>query len=120
MTQRQIKCNYCDNGQDILYDPTASPKTVNLDGSHHYHVKYGPSQQQSKQETVTRTEPVSRPMVTHEEEAKITAALRSEAIAKAHEENMIASANLTETLKDLNSNLSTLINLFGKYLDSKT
>ena len=119
MTQRQIKCNYCDNGQDILYDPNASPKTVNLDGSHHYHVKYGPSQQQSKQETVTRTEPVSRPMVTHEEESKITAALRSEAIAKAHEENMEASRNLTAAVNSLNSTISTFIDIVGKYLDSK-
>lgn len=142
MTQRQIKCNYCDNGQDILYDRDANPKTTNLDGTHHYHVRHGP-QQQPKQETVTISQDVTKPVVTKQEETIIRehlAVTRDKAIGEAHKENMEESKLVREesaklrtsidnhkvTLDDvstqiynLNKTLSTGFDLLRAYLDAR-
>ena len=116
MTERQIKCSYCDNGQDILYDRDATPKSRNLDGTHHYHVKYGP-QQQTKQEAVTISQDVTRPVVTKNEEYQLKQAVKEEAIATAHRENMEESAKLRTSIDGLSSNIALLVDLVGKYLD---
>lgn len=143
MAQRQIKCNYCDNGQDILYDPNASPKTTNLDGSYHKHVKYGGAGQQQQQqtqqqvkpitETVTVSETVSKPMVTKDEEYKIKQAVKEEAIAQAHKENMEEGQKLRASLGNLelkiddvsnqiynlNKTLEIFVSVLRSYVDSK-
>jgi hypothetical protein len=70
---------------------------TNLDGSYHKHVKYGGSSQQQ----TTISDSVIRRDTPEIQEAKITANLRSEAIAKAHEENMAASKRLSESIDRL-------------------
>ena len=125
----QRECKFCDNAQMVNMEeaPSGSGRkwnVTNLDGSFHKHVKYGGStQSQPKQETVTITESVARPVVTHEEEAKITASLRSEAIAKAHEENIEASEKLRHTIQgvieeliEFNKNFRTFNEIARDYL----
>lgn len=85
--------------------PDGSDKWIvtNLDGSHHKHLKY--SQQQS---TI-----VNRPTeTTPEYEAKITAALRTEAIAKAHEDNMQASDRLRKSIDNLADKLDKFVEAY--------
>jgi hypothetical protein len=124
----QKECNFCDNHQQINLeknDATGKWVATNLDGSIHKHIKYNA---QPKQETVTITETVARPIVTREEAADI----RSEAIAKAHDENMQANQNLIESinqlanaildnrqeLRDINANIRILTNTIMAYIES--
>ena len=72
----QRECNYCDNHQQVNMEKDNSTGkwiVTNLDGSFHKHVKYGGSQQPQVVNMPTNPTP--------EYEAKITAGLRSEAIA---------------------------------------
>lgn len=75
---------------------------TNLDGTFHKHVKYSSQPAETPQQTIVNmpTNP------THEYEAKITAGLRSEAIAKAHEENMEANDKLRAAINSLNDQIS--------------
>src|SRR4249919_3547414 len=96
----QRECNYCDNHQQVNMeknDSTGKWNITNLDGSYHKHVKYRPQQTTTKSETIVKKEK-DTPEIN---EAKITAALRTEAIAKAHEDNMEASTKLRTVIQAL-------------------
>lgn len=102
------ECQFCDNHQMINMEenPPGSKyrwKVTNLDGSFHKHVKYGSQQQQQqpKQETVTITDTVAKPMVTKDEQYQIKQAVKEEAIATAHKENMEESEKLRASLNNL-------------------
>jgi hypothetical protein len=96
---------------------------TNLDGSFHKHVKYGGNQQETIQQTGNV---VHKDKDTPEiNEAKITANLRTEAIAKAHEENMEASEKLRQVIQALVDQLvsiETTMTMFNEtiraYLDA--
>lgn len=93
--------------------PQGSEKWVvtNLDGSYHKHVKLG-GYQESKQEQLIREAPEIN-------EAKITANLRSEAIAKAHEENIEASSKLTSAINRLCDTLVDIERLLSVYVQGR-
>lgn len=128
----QQACKFCDNHQQINMEeapPGAGRKwnVTNLDGSFHKHIKYGAQPQQppltqQQPQTVTINQPTNP---TPEYEAKITAGLRSEAIAKAHEENMEASNKLRQVIQSLVDQLvsiETTMTMFNEtiraYLDA--
>jgi len=103
LTANKKKCTGCN--QEISWDAKVREALgirgpLNLDGTPHTCEAFAKKRQQ---ETVTITDTVAttNPMVTHEEEAKITANLRTEAWNKAHEENMEASVNHTKALKEV-------------------
>lgn len=99
----QRECKFCDNHQQVnMEKPEGAEKWVvtNLDGSYHKHVKYGGNQ--PEQTTISDTSTV--------QEAKITSNLRSEAIAKAHEENMDSNEKLRTSINNLNVNLEEVGN----------
>lgn len=122
----QQACKFCDNHQQINMEeapPGAGRKwnVTNLDGSFHKHVKYGGNQQ----ETIQQTGQVVHKDTLEVNEAKITANLRTEAIAKAHEENMEASNKLRQVIQSLVDQLvsiETTMTMFNEtiraYLDA--
>ena len=120
----QRECNYCDNHQQVNMqknDSTGKWVVTNLDGSYHKHVKYGGNQQ----ETIQQTGQVVHKDTPEVNEAKITANLRTEAIAKAHEENMEASNKLRQVIQSLVDQLvsiETTMTMFNEtiraYLDA--
>ena len=94
----QAPCKYCDSSPTVNMEKTASGWNVtNLDGSKHYHDKA------RQQFTASYMSPEQQQQASHEtnQEAKITANLRTEAIAKAHEENIKASEELTKAINRL-------------------
>lgn len=109
-TKLQRECQFCDDHQQINMEeapPGAGRKwnVTNLDGSFHKHNKQGPVA------TGQTTTVVNKPTdPTPEYEAKITAGLRSEAIAQAHKDNMEEGKLLRETI----TSLKTEINTFNK------
>ena len=107
--QLQKECFIC-HQQVYLSKPSPDSKWIktNLDGSEH--VDPTKSKGSYQQTFAPRDTPEIR-------EAKITANLRTEAIAKAHEENIKANADLTQAVNNLSSNISTLIDLVGRYLE---
>lgn len=109
MSQLQKECFIC-HKQVYLSKPSPDSKWVktNLDGSEHI-------EPEAKTRATTYT---SRSNTAAIQEAKITADLRTEAIAKAHEENMEASRNLTEAINGLTSDLRILADLISRYLES--
>ena len=104
MTQRTITCRYCENGQQVLYDPDAAVKTLNLDGTKHFHYKQSQSQQQR---TVT-TESIPHP-TSYEADKQAD-------IKQAHQENMDASERLRQSIDNLAAKLDRIVDAF---LDSK-
>jgi hypothetical protein len=93
---------------------------TNLDGSFHKHVKYGGQPEQLPLQTTVINKPTDP---TPEYEAKITAGLRSEAISKAHDENMEASEKLRHTIQgvieeliEFNKNFRTFNEIARDYL----
>lgn len=103
----QRECKFCDNNQMVnMEKPPGSEKWVvtNLDGTAHKHIKFNAQPAQTPQQTIVNmpTNP------TPEYEAKITAGLRSEAIAKAHEENMAESEKLRGCLSALDDTINTI------------
>jgi len=108
----QRQCNYCDNHQEVNMEKDNSTGkwiVTNLDGSFHKHVKYGGSQQSQVVNVPTNPTP--------EYEAKITAGLRSEAIAKAHDENIEANERLRQAITALTDKLGDLEKIFLTYLE---
>jgi hypothetical protein len=94
-------------------DSTGKWIVTNLDGSFHKHVKYGGVSQEAIQQTGS---------VVHKDtpeisEAKITANLRTEAIAKAHDENIEANERLRQAITALTDKLGDLERIFLRYLE---
>lgn len=85
---------------------------TNLDGSFHKHNKQGGAGQPPQQQQTTVVNKPTDP--TPEYEAKITAGLRSEAIAKAHEENMEEGKKLRQTIIDLRTEINTFNRTAGQ------
>lgn len=117
-----FKCQFCDIDATIHMEDQPNGKALpfNTDGTPHKHVKHSKQQQQYQQ--TFRPTPVSDTsaiMNEQENQNKNPASFvqRAEAIAMAHKENMEASENLTNAVKDLNSNISKLVDLVGRYLD---
>ena len=99
--QLQKECFIC-HQQVYLSKPSPESKWVktNLDGSEHI----DPARPAAQKQTTFTTSPAQSPQM-------------NEAIAKAHEENIKASADLTQAVNSLSSNISTLIDLIGKYME---
>ena len=100
--QLQKECFIC-HQQVYLSKPSPDFKgwtKTNLDGSEHK----DPQKSTGPKQTTFTSNPAQ-------------SAQRTEAIAKAHEENIKASADLTQAVNGLSSNVSTLIDLLGKYME---
>src|SRR5215467_13903195 len=122
LSSAKKKCTGCN--QEISWDQHVREALgirgpLNLDGTPHTCEAFAKKRQQ---ETVTISDTVAttNPMVTHEEEAKITANLRTEAIAIAHKENMEASEAHTKALNALTEIVKELVDQLRQknYIDS--
>lgn len=116
----QRECKYCDNHQQVnMEKPEGSEKWIvtNLDGSFHKHVKYGGYQSQDSQQQIQHA-PTT---ITENVQRAETANLRSEAIAKAHADNMDSNEQTRQTIRELTAELKaigTSINLLNQTVKS--
>lgn len=121
----QRECKFCDNHQQVnMEKPEGSEKWIvtNLDGSFHKHVRYGGSQQQEERiyDGSKQTGLIGQ-NISHENEAKITAALRTEGWNKAHAENMDSNEQTRQTIRELIAELKAIgisINQFNQMVKS--
>lgn len=111
--QIQKECFIC-HKQVYLSKPTPDSKWLktNLDGS--VHVDPQKPRAGSYQEQIG---PI--PDTPTIQEAKVTAALRTEAIAKAHEENMESEAKTRLAIDALNQTLISLAELIKQHLEKQ-
>lgn len=100
MTQKTITCKYCEDHQQVLYDPDLpTNKVSNLDGSYHKHTKSQQPQQSYQQQQSFGTS------------KEDNYAARQEAIDQAHKENMSASERLAKSIDNLAAVIDRAVNI---------
>lgn len=102
----QRPCKYCENGQEVMMETGADGKWIvtNLDGTQHRHVKA------SQGTSLTQTPKIASTAVTNQT-AREAQEERNKQITLAHDENILASRNLTEAIKYLTQAISNLADI---------